>query len=433
MKTITFLLLFWFFFFGKMNAQSWAIPLASLPEPVSNNAISSAKVGDTTFVYSFAGIDKTKIWSGIHLKSWRLNSKTDVWQPISSVPDPFGGKIAASASVVKNKIYVIGGYHVAANGSETSSNKTHIFDPVLNNWLADGANIPTPIDDQVQAVWRDSLIFVVTGWSNTTNVSAVQIYNPANNIWLTGTNTPNNTDFKAFGASGIIIKDTIFYCGGAKTGTNFPAVSVFRKGVINPQNPTEISWSSLVLPAAKGYRMAAATMNNRPIWLGGSEVTYNYDGVAYNGSGKVSPMNRIAIYNSAKNELGEIFDKFVPLMDLRGVAQIDYDKVIIVGGMDENAEVSDKVWAFGYAELVKITENQPENVLIYPNPTSDLVKIKAENVEKVEIFDAFGQKCAMLNFENSSEISLKNNPTGIYFLKITNTKNQIFTRMIVKM
>ena len=169
-----------------------------MPERVSNNAVVAAKVNGQSFVYSFCGIDSTKIWSGIHLKAWRYDVEAKKWESLPEVPDPNGGKIAASANVVNGKIYIIGGYHVASNGSETSSDKVHVFDPVTNAWLPDAAPIPVPIDDQVQVVWRDSLIYVVTGWSNTTNVTEVQIFNPATNEWSAGTPVPNQNDYKVF-------------------------------------------------------------------------------------------------------------------------------------------------------------------------------------------------------------------------------------------
>jgi len=63
-----------------------------------------------------------------------------------------GGKIACSASRVDDIIYIIGGYHVAANGSEISSVKVHRYDIINNTFLSDGADIPVPIDDQSQVV-----------------------------------------------------------------------------------------------------------------------------------------------------------------------------------------------------------------------------------------------------------------------------------------
>jgi Kelch motif len=158
-----FLLLLLFPFALSAQVSPFYSEVAPIPSAVTNNAVAYANIADTTFIYSFAGLDSTKLWSGIHLKAWRLNLVHQEWQSIPPVPDPMGGKIAAGASTVKNKIYVIGGYHVAQNGSEVSSNKIHRYDPISNTWLSDGAPIPKAIDDHVQAVWRDSLIFVVTG------------------------------------------------------------------------------------------------------------------------------------------------------------------------------------------------------------------------------------------------------------------------------
>ena len=151
----------------------------------------------------FAGIDETKAYSGIHKKAFRYNTQTQIWDEIAELPSG-NGRIAAGASLVKNKIYIIGGYHVASNYNEVSSNKVHVFDPESNTYEADGTPIPLAIDDQVQAVWRDSLIYVISGWSNTANVANVQIYNPSSDTWSNGTSLPNSSNYKVFGGSGSI-------------------------------------------------------------------------------------------------------------------------------------------------------------------------------------------------------------------------------------
>jgi len=61
-----------------------------MPEPVANNAVVSAMCGDTLCVYSFCGIDETKTPAGIHLKSWRYNTVTQVWSQLADVPDDTG-------------------------------------------------------------------------------------------------------------------------------------------------------------------------------------------------------------------------------------------------------------------------------------------------------------------------------------------------------
>lgn len=393
--------------------------LAPLPEAVTNNAVTQAKVGDTSYVYSFMGLDSTKIWSGIHLKAWRLNFTSQQWEELPPVPDPLGGRIAAAASTVKNKIYLIGGYHVAQNGGENSSNKVHRFDPQLNTWLSDGATVPIPIDDHVQAVWRDSLIFVVTGWSNTSNVPNVQIYNPATNTWLAGTSTPNTSDYKAFGASGIIRGDTLFYCGGARDGSTFPATSILRKGYINPNNPAQITWSSALNPYAKGYRMAAAHMAGGLVWLGGSDVTYNYNGIAYNGSGGVPALARVRTYYDLQG-LGTINTPglFPEIMDLRGVAQLLPDYFITVGGMGANQQVLNKV--YGYFWAVTLSGKEPldnEPLQFYPNPASSQLHIESTQEAYFQLIDTNGRLVRQASGIGTVSISTKDLPDGTYVLQ----------------
>ena len=121
----------------------------------------------------------------------------------------------------------------------------HRYDIISNTYLADGKNIPVATDDHVQAVWRDSLIYLITGWSNTGNIPDVQIYNPSLDAWEVGTAIPNNHFYKSFGASGTISGDTIYYFGGASSGS-FGPQNQLRKGVINPQEPIQIDWWTVV-------------------------------------------------------------------------------------------------------------------------------------------------------------------------------------------
>ena len=317
--------------------------LPSSPESVSNNAVTQAYCGDTLCVYSFCGIDSTLSPAGIHLHAWRYNTISQLWTALPDVPD-VQGKIAAGASTVDNLIYLIGGYHVNPNLSEVSSEKVHIFDPDSNLWLADGAPLPIATDDHVQTVYQDSLIYVITGWSNTTNITAVQIYDPSANTWQAGSSLPNLNTFKSFGASGAIVGDSIFYMGGVSS-SSFAATSYFRKGAIDPSDPTEIAWELLDdYVGSAGYRMASATWNDRVFWVGGSSVAYNFDGVAYNGSGGVEPEFRISTYFSDAAIWDEGTGAPFGVMDLRGIATVTPTSWIICGGMSSNQLVSNKMF-----------------------------------------------------------------------------------------
>ena len=414
----------------KVTGQSgwqWTV-LTDMPEPVSNNAIIAATVNGIPYVYSFAGIDSTKKYSGIHLKSFRYNTITFKWDTIPSLPDTMG-KIAAGASTIKNKIYIIGGYHVFQNGSEKSSSLVHIYDPE-NNTYSNGTDIPVAIDDHVQATWRDSLIFIITGWSNSTNVNNVQIYNPNSDSWMTGTPTPNTTNYKVFGGSGIIIEDTIYYAGGAAIGSNFQLNNTFRKGVIDPKDPTTITWTELdTIPGSDGYRMGVFNNWGRIFWVGGSGESYNYDGKAYTNGAGVDPLDRIIQYNTSNQTWTEHSSTPYPVMDMRGVAKIFENTYIIAGGMLKDQEVSKKTYLLLYTTTFGLTDiKQKGKIKIYPNPVSRELILEDSNILPVEIFDISGK--LVLQQENigndpKRKIDVSWLSNGIYLIKMYGEKDEI--------
>lgn len=314
-----------------------------MPIPIANNAVTHGTVGGEYYVYSFGGIDSTKSWAGITKRSFRYHVLTDTWEEIDTLPAALEN-VAAGASTVNNKIYILGGYHVYSNGNEISSNEVIIYNPETDTYEPNGSPIPVAIDDHVQCVWRDSLIFVITGWSNNTNVPNVQIYDPALDQWTVGTQTPNDNYFKAFGASGQIIGDTIYYFGGASLGWNFPARSYLRKGIIDENDPTQITWTQEEDGPNANYRAACLRYNTDIFWVGGSEISYNYNGIAYNGSGGVPPLFQISRYVTEHLHWYQGSGAPYGVMDLRGIAQISSNQWIICGGMKENQKVSNRTF-----------------------------------------------------------------------------------------
>lgn len=426
-------LLFSLSLFAQTDSAWQITELQPLPEAVSNNAVIQAQVNGEWYVYSFTGIGGNLTYSGIHLKAFKFDYGQNSWSALPDVPDTMG-KIAAAASVVKGKIYIIGGYHVFANGDEISSDKVHVFDPQTDNYLPDGAAVPIPVDDQVQAVWRDSLIYVVGGWSNTAHTTAVQIYNPTTNTWAAGTPLPDDSDFKAFGASGVIIGDTIYYMGGARPGLNFPAAPELRKGVIDPNQPDSIVWSSQVIFGSIGYRMGAATLRGRPVWMGGSGISYNYNGFAYDGSGIVTPTRRIMIYDITTENLTIQDSVFVPVMDLRGVAEIGEGRYIVAGGITDNAMCTNKTWKVEYTWPTGLSQSEHYwEIQLYPNPATDKLYINSRSpITRYTVYNIQGRK--MLDFEGHDkfhEVDLSNFKPGVYLLYLQDEQGRMMRRKVV--
>lgn len=339
---------------------SWEV-LPNMPEAVSNNAVVEAVSNDTLCVYSFGGIDSTLSPQGIHLKSFKYNTVSQTWTALDPMPDD-QGKIAAGASYLNGLIYVIGGYYVEDNFSETSSDDVHRFDPNTDSWLQDGTPISLPIDDHVQVTYTDSLIYILTGWSNSGNVADVQIYNVNNDNWYIGTPAPNNSLYKAFGPSGAVVGNDIYYHGGVSGTFSFSANSRLRKGSINPLNPFEIEWGTLEdSPGADGYRSAAAHYNDRLFWIGGAGIAYNFDALSYANDAVVEPEPRILTYYSATGIWENSYGSPFPVMDMRGIAQVSENEWIICGGIGLERESLNSTYKLTYDASVSVNE-QTENL-----------------------------------------------------------------------
>jgi len=395
---------------------------APMPMPTANNAVCAAQVDGDDRVYSFGGIGVGLDRLAIHRRAYRYSTLLDAWTTLPEIPDT-SGKIASAASVVGGVAYVIGGYHVLnASPFEISSNKVHRFDLSTETWLTDGAPIPIPIDDQVQAVWRDSLIYVITGWSNTTNVSAVQVYDPALDTWSVGTAVINSNAYRAFGASGTIIGDTIFYYGGASMGSSFPAQDKLRIGVIDPLSPLTIQWLPAVNTGRASYRSGCGTLQNRPFWVGGSSVSYNYDAEAYNGSGVVAPATDLAILPNT-NAPFSLESAGAEVMDLRGVGQLSSGDIHICGGIGPNAEVSATNWLI--TTSVGIGELDATAPRIFPVPSSGSVTVDLPQdlfQGRYAVYNTLGAMVLEGRIEGPRlQLEMADRPRGTYTVELIGT------------
>lgn len=404
------------------QAQSWQwTELANMPFRTSNNAVCEATVNGEEFVYSFGGIDTTKLYSGIHKRGFKYEVATDMWSEIDTLPDA-EAKIASAASYVKGKIYIIGGYYVYANGNEISSDNVHVYNPQTDSFEADAAPVPLSIDDQVQCVYKDSLIFVVTGWSNTTNWPNVQIYDPTLDQWQTGTPVPNTPFYTAFGASGYIMGDTLYYHGGA-SGGSFGARKYIRKGYINPSDPTDITWEPTEdAPGDAGYRSACSGSNNTVFWIGGSPKSYNYNGVAYDGTGGVDPSARALHYNVNNHQYIDEINQPYGVMDLRGIAKLSNDRWIICGGMDTNQVVGNRTFLLENTSLSLNEDIESEFEVKYIN---EHVEITSKIQEVAMLLDLNGR--IILTFESSNIFSMDGSKIkdGIYLFAQGNSRIRI--------
>ena len=322
--------------FGALSllaARAATSPLAApapLPVPVTNNAVAAGRVGRDTWVFSALGVDSTKRWSGITRRAHAWNSGTRQWRALPDVPGTVG-RLASTAQVVRGRLVLLGGYTVDSIGAERSVPSVDLFDPTAMRWSA-GAPIPVPVDDAVSGVWRDSLIFVVSGWHDTDNVQDVQLYDVSRDRWSTATPIPGRG---VFGHTGSLVGNTIVFVDGAArqpSGPKYALVPQVWLGHIDPSRPTAIRWEAG--PAHPGpalYRAAAAPCGSRVIIAGGTANPYNYNGIGYD-THPSEPLATVLEFDTARGAWRARASLTTATMDHRGLVRVGREGWII-GGM----------------------------------------------------------------------------------------------------
>lgn len=316
-----------------------------LPVPLTNNAVASAVIDGRAHVFSFLGLGPGRDHRAITTAAYALDVAAGRWDRLPDVPGP-AGRLAATAQALGDKVYVFGGYAVAADGAETTSPAVDIFD-LRSRRYSRGAETPVPIDDTVSGVWRQRLVYLVSGWSTDRNVADVQIYDPAANAWRAATPIPGTP---VFGHAGAIVDDTIVYCGGARMQPGqtpkYGLSAECYRGDIDPADPATIAWQAIAPhPGAARYRAAAGAVQagatSGVLFVGGTANPYNYNGVGYDGQPS-EPEASTWLYDVTGRAW--IPGPLVPAasMDHRGLVSAD-DRWWIVGGMGTGQMVSPAV------------------------------------------------------------------------------------------
>ncbi len=330
-----------------------------LAQPVTNNAVAKAEVNNQVILYSFAGLHPEKNYKAVSAKAFAVNLSTGESKEIKGLPDG-KGRLASIAVTVKNKIYLFGGYTVAADHSEISTPEVYQFNPDTNQYKV-VSQMPTPVDDSIAVVYKNRYIYLVSGWHNTNNVDRVQVYDTQLNQWFSATQYPGNP---VFGHAGGIVGNKILVVDGVKVlgkvdGKNQYAASAQNwLGEIDPTNPAKITWRAIKKhPYPPLYRMAAVGFaeQNMIVFAGGSDNPYNFNGIGYDGNPS-QPSARVFGYRLDTQQ----WESFSPLpaasMDHRGLIRHG-NEFLIAGGMLATQAVTDTIQSFTLSSKARKQES----------------------------------------------------------------------------
>ncbi len=327
----------------RPDDRAWRVGRGpDLPVPLANNAVAAALVDGRPRLFSFLGLGSGRDFRAITTQAYSLDANGTAWERLPDVPGPVG-RLAATAQTIGPRVFLFGGYSVAADGKETTSPATDIYLIAERRYIR-GADAPVPLDDTVSGVWRDRLIYLVSGWSTDRTVTNVQAYDPEADRWLAATPIPGTP---VFGHAGGLIDDTLVYCGGAKMlGAATPKYGISAecyRGDIDPADPTTIAWHAIAgHPGAPRYRAAAGAVRTAThtgiMFAGGTVNPYNYNGIGYDGRPS-EPESSSWLYDVAGDRWveGPVIDP--PSMDHRGLVHAA-DGWWTIGGFGRGQKVS---------------------------------------------------------------------------------------------
>lgn len=402
--------------FSPLTSATWTT-LAVSPHAVSRSCCAAIKSGDTVFVFQFGGGASAQLTNVA-----RYNSKTNTWtNNYSTMPAPIsaGSAVALPGDSV---IYVIGG-----NSGTSAYGICLKYNVIANTWTTMAVMPTSPCTDQLTVVYRDSLIFCVGGGDGLFNSSvvynAVRIYNSKTNTWTMTTSLPTNLSMSGGGIWG----DTIYvFCG--VTGSGVYTANCY-KGVINPTNLSQITWTTLpVYPSGSITRMASFVVvknNSAGIMCSGGAIS---GGTLTNASNfwnfctqswQTLPNNSLARSNFKGTGLKDSIAYITAGYTTTGVGTFEkitfslIDGNCLITSINNQSTVPDKY---------ELLQN-------YPNPFNPITKIqysipKAEFV-KLSVFDILGKEIDVLVNGNRLpgsyiiDFDASSFSSGVYFYKVT--------------
>jgi N-acetylneuraminic acid mutarotase len=214
-------------------------------------------------IYAIGGLTRSGQWTTeLTDVNEVYDPETDTWTIKTSMPIP---KAGLSASVVDNKIYLIGGFAQAANTTHhPASRATLVYDPIADAWTTT-TPIPIATLDYATAVVNDK-IYVISGVSSAYSdnlINPTQIYDTETDTWSQGAPIPYPIQQAAAGATTGLAAPKAIYVIGGFTGFYWPT----NKNQV--YDPEKDRWSSGADMPTPLFSLSATVVNDQLYAIGG--------------------------------------------------------------------------------------------------------------------------------------------------------------------
>lgn len=203
-----------------LPAQGQAQAPEGLPAVTHNTWTSGAPMPTPMWFPAGAGVIKNQIYVVGGYDSSRnqladnqiYNPATNAWSTGASIP---AATAQGASTVVKNVLYVFGGCNVQG----TVTNAVWAYNPKTNAWSSKSA-MPTARCSAAAVVDKSKIIFVIGGYANGQRLSTVEAYNPATDSWTEKASLLVGKSEPAAGLIGTTIAAAGGYTQSGDTGDN---------------------------------------------------------------------------------------------------------------------------------------------------------------------------------------------------------------------
>jgi hypothetical protein len=326
-------------------------------------------------------------------------------------PTPLGW---VTATLVRGKIYVIGGHNNAGGFEGTNQ----AYDIAANTWATLLVR-PIAAGCHEQLAYRDSLIYCLGGYVSN-GVTTVNIYNTFTNTWAVGTALPQAFDM----GGACMIRDTMYIIGGLNRPSNLAYTNVIR-GAINPATPTTITWTSQAALPVPNCINGTTALGGKGYMLGGFEnlgtvtaALQEYD-PATNTFATLDPYP----YVIARNHYIAARPSENALYVFGGDVNGDWaapNNYYYVGAMGSGVEVGKIIIGRDYSQPV-LAQNRPNPVktttrIEFALPRAGDVSLKLYNVSGQEVKALVNGN--MGAGSHSASLNVQELPAGVYIYRL---------------
>ena len=109
-----------------------------------------------------------------------------------------------------------------------------------------------------------------------------------------------------------------------------------------------------------------------------------------------------------------------------------YDTALNGGGEGNVCWIDDITFPGNTLIMNVESTSYDKNVTIYPNPASDVIYVKGDDIQYVEIYNSIGLKVISKNVNDSESINIADLTSGLYFVKTSDKEGNVSTTKIVK-